>query len=250
MKKSLIVALLFSGLTAGMAQDYHDFIAQGKPVRAKILRFDTRKQEVTVQTDKKKTVKVPLSIFSEKDQEYVLQWEFNKIFLSESSFKIKAKRKETRDKDASYGSSFNAKKVENSGYEITLENKSTSKLENLDVEYCIYYEQERATRGKQVTEDGVRYGTLDVGYMTPKSKKELMTKSVAIYTTELNADYHWVDGRENKQTGKVRGVWVKVNMKLENGETLSRNYCLPDGLRNSKVWTTSSKNVGMNNSRK
>jgi hypothetical protein len=35
-------------------------------------------------------------------------------------------------------------------------------------------------------------------------------------------------------------------MKLSSGEKLTRDYCLPDSLENSKEWMASSINVGMN----
>ncbi|MEE9369785.1 MAG: hypothetical protein V3V05_13130 [Pontiella sp.] len=203
-----------------------------------------------MERDNRKVVTVPLSIFSEADQKYILQWGFNKVFLSESSFKIDAKRKEVKDKDDSYSSTIQAKKVENMGYELVLENRSTAKLENIEIEYCIYYEQERATRGKQLCEQGVRYEKIEIPYLIPKSKKEIMTEAVKIYKAELDADWIYTSGVKNVQKGKVHGIWVQVHMKLDSGEKISRNFSLPDSLNNNKAWKTSSTYVGMNSSRK
>jgi hypothetical protein len=251
MKKLIGVTLilLISGSML-VSANYRDFMdAQGRTIRGRVLRYDAKQRKVTIERDNKKVFTVPLRTFSDEDQKYILQWEFNKVFLSESSFKIEAQRKKVKDKEGSYSGTITAEKLENTAYEVILQNKSTSELEGLEVEYCIYYEQEKAIRGKTVDEEGVRYGTMDVGSMRPKSTKELMTEHVSVYTHELDAGWIFVDGRDNKITGKVRGVWIRVNMKAESGEVLTRNYCMPDSLSNSKAWTTSSKHVGRNGRR-
>lgn len=243
----LLIMLLTVGIGSVSADEYRDFLsADGKAMRGKVLRYDSRKQMVTILRDNKKTATVPLRVFSDKDQEYVLEWEFNKVFLSNSSFKIDAKRKKVKDKGESYSGYISAEKLDNTAYEIVLQNKSTSELKELEVEYCIYYEQEKSTRGKTIDEEGVRYGTIEVASLRPKSTKELMTEAVSVYTYELSADYYYSDGRDNKISGKVRGVWIRVNMKTESGEVLTRDYCMPDSLSNSKPWTTTSKHVGRN----
>jgi hypothetical protein len=247
----VLIVLLALGANFVAADEYRDFLsADGKAMRGKVLRYDAKKQTVTIQRDNKKTATVPLRAFSENDQAYVLQWEFNKVFRSESSFEIEAKRKKVKDGDESYSGSITAEKVENTVYTITLENKSTSTLEGLELEYCIYYEQEKATRGKTLDEEGVRCGTLEIGAMRPKSSKDVMTEAVSIYTRELDADWIYSSGGDNKISGKVRGLWVRVNMKSESGDVITRDFCMPDSLSNSKTWTTTSANIGRNSSRK
>ncbi len=246
----LIIALVVSAETV-RADEYRDFLsADGKAMRGRVLRFDARTHKVTIERDNKKVFTVPASVFSKEDQDYILEWEFNKVFLSDSSFKIEAQRKAVKDDDESYSGYVQAKKVDVAGYEITLENRSTSKLENLSVEYCIFYEQERLNRSKQLCEQGVYCGTVDVGYLLPKSEKEFMTDSVRVYKTELDADWIYTSGAQNKQDGEVHGIWARVHMKLDSGETLTRDYCLPDSLNNSRAWTTTSEHVGMNSASK
>ena len=146
------------------ASEYRDFLsADGKAIRGKVMRFDARARKVTILRDNKKIFTVPSHVFSDADQQYILEWEHNKVFLSSSSFKIEAKRKEIKDKDGSYSGSITSEKVENTAYAVTLENKSGSELKGLTLEYCVYYEQEKANRGKTLEEEGVRYGSIDVG---------------------------------------------------------------------------------------
>lgn len=235
----------------GLVQ-YRDFLSHdGKAMRGRVLRYDAKARKVTIERDNKKVFTVPIFAFSDDDQEYILEWEFNKVFLSDSSFQIDAKRKKFNKKkgDSSswYGYSIDSNKTEAYGYEITLKNRSTSSLDGLKVEYCIFYEQEKSGSGKTEEEEGVRCGTLDVTSMSPKSSKELMTEPVVIYTYELDADWSYTDGRDNKISGDVRGVWVRVTKTSDDGKVLVRDFCMPDSLSNSKAWTTSSVHVGKNN---
>ena len=248
----IIVGLLVSveSFGAGLVQ-YRDFLSKdGKAIRGRVLRYDARKSKVTIERDNRKVFTVPIFAFSDDDQEYILRWELNKVFLDDGDFKIDAKRKKFDEEKGSgstfYGYSIDSRETETFGYEITLENRSTSPLEGLKVDYCIFYEQENSGNGKTIDEEGVRCGTLDVASLRAKSSKELLTEPVSIYTYELDADWVYADGRDNKISGDVRGVWVRVTKALDNGEVLTRDFCMPDSLSNSKTWTTSSVHVGRN----
>ncbi|MDF7802148.1 hypothetical protein P4C99_21935 [Pontiellaceae bacterium B1224] len=246
MKSWICLVVLFAiGTGVVSADEYRDFLsADGKAMRGKVMRYDARSKKVTIQRDTKQLFTVPIRVFSEKDQKYILEWEFNKVFLSDSSFKIDAKRQKVKNKNDN-GSINSSSKNENTAYEITLQNKSTSTLAGLKLEYCIFYEQDKSG-SKSVTENGVRYGKLDVPSMRPKSKQELMTEPVTIYTHELDSDWYYTDGRKNKISGDVRGIWVRVNMKTKSGKVITRDFCMPDSLSNSQAWATSSKHVGVN----
>lgn len=242
-----LIVLFIIGTSVVSADEYRDFLsADGKSIRGKVMRYDARSKKVSIQRDTKQLFTVPIRVFSDKDQKYILQWEFNKVFLSDSSFKIDAKRKKIKDSEAAYTGSVTSEKLENTAYELTLKNNSASSLEGLKVEYCIFYEQEKTVSSKTIEEEGVRYGTIDVGSMRPKSSKELRTEPVTVYTYELDSSWSYTDGRKNKISGEIRGLWVRVNMTMKNGEVLTRDFCMPDSLSNSKAWATSSTHVGMN----
>jgi hypothetical protein len=249
--RSIIVGVLCMVLSAGAETQYRDFMsAEGQVIRGRVMKYDAKKRAVTIQRDNKKMATVPLSILSKDDQAYILEWEFNKIFLSESSLKIEVKREKRKDKEESYGSFIHTKKVEHAGYKLSIQNKSTSKLKNLEVQYCIFYEQQKNSNGKLLDEQGVKYGSIDIPILAPKSTKEISTETVTIYKEEMDSDYTYSSGAANTSKGKVHGIWVRVIMKLTSGETLARSYCLPDSLNNKRVWKKSSVNVGMNSSKR
>ena len=67
-----MVALIVA-LETVQASEYRDFLsADGKTMRGRVLRFDTRANEVTIERDNKKVFTVPVTVFSKEDQGYIL----------------------------------------------------------------------------------------------------------------------------------------------------------------------------------
>ncbi len=247
--KGLLVVIFLAAQVCGVhaAKQYRDFMdTKGRTIRGCVQAFDKRTGTVTFERDNHRTSKVPITIFSDADQNYIKEWECSKQFLSDTKFKISAQRKKAKDKDASYSSSITSEKVELMGYEVVLENCSATPLKNIEVEYCIYYEQDEIRKHKQYVAEGVFCGSFPRGTFPPKTKMEKMTKTVKIYKKELDSGWIYTSDIKNVQKGRVRGIWIRVYMNLSSGEKLTRNYCLPDSLNNSKAWMRSSVNVGMN----
>lgn len=248
MKRLLLIVVMVAQASGVFAiRQYRDFTdTKGRTIRGCVVGYSGKTGVVHFERDNHRTSKVPITVFSEADQTYIREWEFRKYFLSKDKFKISAGRKKKKDKDDSYSGGTWSRKVENMGYEVVLENRAEVPMENLVVEYCIYYEQDEIKHHKQVTSEGVCCGSFPVESLRSKAKKRLLTQTVKIYKEELGGEYYYDADINNVQAGKVRGIWVRVKMKLPSGDTLTRDYCLPDSLDNSKAWMTSSVNVGMN----
>lgn len=246
MKRLLLIAIL-SAQVAGVhaAKQYRDFKdTQGRTIRGCVLAFDSNSGIVTFERDNKRTAKVPLSIFSDEDQQHIRGWKVNQAFLSESYFKISTTRKKEKGKKRFRNNS--EVNPEKTSYEVALENRSAMDFEIPKVEYCIYYEQEELTQEGMGLEEGVLYGTLAMGTMQAKSKKELLTNAVTTYKRELRSDRYYIGGANSVQRGKVRGIWIRVHAKLPSGKTLTREYSQPDTLCEKKKWASSSIDVGLN----
>ncbi len=245
--KRLILAGLFLCCSLSRGEEgYHIFTdTQGRAITARILTFDVHKQIMLVQLESGKQGKIPLDQLSDADKEYVQTWNKSKDFMDERKFKISAKRKKY-DNDEKSSRDYNSKReVDNMGYELEFENRSDTPFGEIKVEYCIFYEQEVAQGGNKCLQ-GVYCGKLDVDKMPARAKKELETKKVLIYKDELDADWYYGSGADNVQRGEVHGIWLRASIELPGGEKIIRDFCLPDSLANSRKWTTSSVNVGMN----
>jgi|GEM_PF-3389995 len=226
---------------------YHDFMdTQGRTVRGRVLRYDALSMQVTIETDNRRTATVPVTVFDDEGQAYINEWAKAQDFMDENSLKIEVSRKENDDDSESYDTLNMDMDVENHSYEIELKNRSTTPLNNLKLEYCIYYEQDEVVKHKQTTDQGVLCGTLDVPDMRPKSEQTLMTEGVTIYKKTLDADWMYYADIKNVQKGDVDGIWIRITMTTDTGKEFVRDYCLPDSLNNKRTWTTTSTYVGMN----
>jgi hypothetical protein len=249
MKRLLLIVFLAAQVTGvHAARQYRNFTdTQGRTIRGCVVAYDERSGVVTFERDNRRTAKVPLSIFSEESQNYICSWKINKLFLTDSGFRISVNRRKSKDEKESYQNNRKTRKVEVVHYEILLENRANMELKDLNVEYCIYYEQDQwFDRRKVVVKQGVRCGELSVGTMPSKSKKTLQSEAVKTHKDELSSDRYFLAGESNVQRGKIHGIWIRIHTTLPSGKTLTRNYSVPESLSEKMVWEKSSTNVGLN----
>lgn len=232
----ICLVTMVSGVRA--ATKYRDFTsADGKTIRGCIQAYDAVTKTVTIERDNKRTSKVPITMFSEADQSYILEWDMLRTFTGKRFFKISAKSKMVKNKD---NAGYSTKTVEDTTYVIMIENGSKSSLKGIKMEYCIYYEKDSWNGKKLEHLPGVRYGSASIDSMGPRSKKTLKTDSVSITKTELDSDAYFVSGRPNVLKGEVLGIKIRFTMETPSGQKKMREYCKPEGMQR-KAWSTSSK---------
>ena len=248
MKRLLLVSFLIITATGTQAvTKYRNFTsADGKTIKAAVKSYNAQKKIVTIERDNRKTMKVPITVFSESDQAYILDWEVLRCFSVERLFKISVKRKKRDNEEESFSSHNKKKAVVDTHYEILLENKPSSELKGLKLEYCIYYEQEVPGKSKMICTQGVYCGDLSIDSIASASKKVLQTESVSTFTEELDSGWYYFSGSGNIQRGDVHGIWIRIHMTLPSGQKATREMCYPDSLSNSKAWMNSSIRTGMN----
>jgi hypothetical protein len=182
-----------------------------------------------------------------------LEWKISQDFLNDDKLRISASRKRSSNKELSYETYNSEFTVEDTRYEIVLENKSQMDMNALEIEYCVFYEQEMIESNKQVCSQGVCHGSASMAKLTSGERATALTEKVTIFEREL--DYYWqyvnaVDGSysdiENVQDGTIHGIWVRVHIQLASGLTRTREYCTPESVAKNKEWSDSSQPVGIN----
>ena len=228
---------------------YREFTnTQGQSIRGRVLSFDAAKGVVQIEAENGKRARIPLAGLIEKDQEYVHAWENAQNFMNKGRFRISAESNREKNEGKSgehWGLDRNVKTV---SYEIVLENHSDLPLSNIQLEYCIFYEQEdlKNNDGEMVCEQGVCCRKLDVDSIGTNSEKVLQTAEVLVFKEELDSDAEYASGANNVKRGQVHGLWLRASIALPTGERVFREYCLPDSLPNSRTWTTKTVAVGLN----
>ncbi|VGO14448.1 hypothetical protein PDESU_03010 [Pontiella desulfatans] len=142
-------------------------------------------------------------------------------------------------------------------YDITLANRSNLRLEKLDLEYRIFYDQERAVRedgddqpqqsrgnsrfgGQQqgfymaVAEERVESGRLQVDALAPHARKTLPTDSVTILNRNASSS---AEGELIDLEGELNGIWVKVTMKAPDGTVREREVAVPKNIVKKYAWS-------------
>jgi hypothetical protein len=132
-------------------------------------------------------------------------------------------------------------------YDLTLTNKGGVPLENLTMEYRIYYEQEKAVKEEDekrkeddtrperyspVSEDKVKDGKVKIGTIEAKETKEVSTDSITLVERTANRRY---EDKINLKA-KLVGAWVKIYMKAPDGQTLERDIALPESIMKKFPW--------------
>ena len=238
MNKTTLILTLCLGIFAFAARaDYRDFTdSKGREINAKLIRYDATKKKVTIQRKGKGSATVPISLFSEDDQKYIISWNKNQDFLSDKLLKVKFTRWKTKNTERSRSSSWWEQKYSDCSFSIELENRSTTDFKEITLEYVIFYSQDHHIRDFSDKEE--RHGTLyskNLISLPKKSKKMVETKKICLCREKIGANSY---GRPDLER-EMHGIMLKLSIKSETGETISRKITFPDKL--SKVWTPRTK---------
>ena len=149
---------LCSGVSARAG--LHTFTStDGQSVEAEIVGYDGVKGTVDLKRMNGKRFKVKPSVFVEDDQKYIQDWSVLEGVRDERRFNVDFKKvcvekwSETLKDDVSYDGGDSEKSTIGSSnykryvYELTIGNRNTFPLEDLDVEYRIFYVQDTLNEG-------------------------------------------------------------------------------------------------------
>ncbi|MEA2068998.1 MAG: hypothetical protein U9P12_07350, partial [Verrucomicrobiota bacterium] len=198
----------------------------------------------------KQRKKIKPAIFVEKDQDFITDWAKLAGFRSPSFFKIECKKdlvekwKDTEEAEVHYSNggvdteTISETKFERVIYEIYLENRNDVPLSNLKFEYRIFYEQSvnADQAGKLSTSRNNKNGELKVNRLSPKAKMVLKTEAVVIHEKEYVGEITSGGSNFAKESGEIKGVWIKIHTKTASGETVTRDVYEPEKIKGKYVW--------------
>ena len=235
------------------ATQYRDFKnTEGKVIRGCIKGYDAKTKTVSIERDNKRVSTAPISMFSEADQAYILSWSASEGFTSDRLLKISGEKKRTdQEKVKNYGDvTYSDGSVENElisetfnetyVYELELYSLNASALENIRLDYIIYYEQsETKHREKGEVKQKNLTGEIVVPSIESKKKIILTTNPVKVFEEKMATNDNRTDGSvTHGGEGEVHGVRARLYMKLESGEEVMREITVPESLSEEKFpWT-------------
>jgi hypothetical protein len=226
------------------AEKYREFKdTQGRTIRGCILAYDEVSGEVRFERDNRRTAKVAIGVFSEADQAYILEWDAAQGFLTDRLLKVTCEKKRVNQRkeeewgELMYEGGGAAQKelmketsFESVVYDITLQNKNTSELNHLRMEYIVYYEQSEESWEKPVMEQKIFKDAMSIPLIEGGEKVALSTKPVEVYKDNISQK-SWVSGRfRTGGKGDVHGLRARLIMKLPSGNEVTREFTYPDDL--------------------
>ncbi len=217
-------------------------LLDGRTIEAEIVDYDVRQGTVTLKRVGGKRVPVKADIFVETDQRYFKEWDAAKTFTSDGLFRISCdeevleKRKEEvykdlRDTEGNVEEHLMKEiKYEDVAYKLNFRNGNKTPLDNMRMEYRIYYEQSRESRDKPDAARFVLAGKTDLPALRGGGTASVTTDAATIYNDNINS-IDWSDGSARVGgEGEVNGIRARLYIKMESGAEMSREITYPKNL--------------------
>ncbi|VGO18974.1 hypothetical protein [Pontiella sulfatireligans] len=229
-----------------LPKGYHQFHDQeGRAVVAKVLECDPRYGTVKLRLENGRSKQVKVSIFSGVDREYLKQWIDAQELLSKR-FAIAVEPKVTEREENQYATNrasgekrlFRISTFQDTVQQISLANQTGTPLENIQVEWCVYYQQEKrmprrpgdSGPSENEWQDRCEKGRSWVALIDSAATKVVGTGQYAIVNTKLVREMsNPLPGME--QEGRTVGIWIKLSIALPDGDEVVRQYCEPESIR-------------------
>ncbi len=239
MKACTLAAFLLISFSA-VADEMHTFnLPDGRSLEAGIFGFNDKQNMVELQRADGKRVKVKPDIFVEEDQKYINDWAMIKAFKSPSTLRVSCSKKlmekwkeETESDEIRYAEH---------AYEVEFENRRHAEMGPIGIEYRIYYEQEtnnRTTKKVDVLHKTER-GRFRKCFFAPRAKKILTTEPVVLERHHFNtSDFYYVGGDPESTSGKINGMWMRMNLKTASGQKAVRDVFEPSNIEGRYKWST------------
>lgn len=252
--KKLIVSLTCATLTSLntlAADEFREFTAcDGRTLNAKVLSYDGELDTVEIQRDDLRVCCVKSTSFSEADQAYIKQWAPSSLFMSPLKFKIIPRRIVNKSTWNSEGGNEESPLVAVSEcqYEIAICNRTGLPMENLTMDYVIYYAsdlpgsventvpQEHHTWTRQdglqeewslVSTPGFKVvkGSIPISDLGVDGWKSFTTDRVAVLqqAAEMNDS--------SSVASSVSGILITLSMSTPDGGQVKRSYSLPNSMK-------------------
>jgi len=244
MKMLLVYSLIISAAAGARAEQpkYTTFTdTQGRTIKARVLSVDEEAGKVKIERNDHRSITVPISLFSKKDQSYIHRQ--GQVLAASSKNLLRVSLTEKTEENERAAQEMSRKNslvkfwAEDTSYEIELDNRSASTFDHLAIEYCIFYDD----LGLDTAKSEVLSKKIGVKNILSNSKRTVITEPVTTYRSRLAGGYIYNDGTSTHKDGRVDGIWVRLY--LQNGDqkgSLLREFSEPENLMDRQTWRTES----------
>jgi hypothetical protein len=234
--KGFLVGLLVSAGYARADGGFHIFTdLQGRSIAAKVFHVDTQRNLVELVLENGRHTKVAPTVFTEADQAYIRDCAIGEAFMASSGLRFSGEKVVIEDWSESGGTGIN-REFEKVVYKCNFKNGSTVAFDNVEVEYCVFWEQEYPEASGERREELDYSGRHQIDRLDPRAEVEFQTTPVTLVYQYLQGGYYYSNGATGKQSSKMKGVWLKAYLTTASGETYIREFCEPSTVMKYQVW--------------
>jgi hypothetical protein len=203
--------------------------------------YNATNQTVTIRRSDGRTGKMPLTLFSEQDRDYIHNWGMTNDFVRALRITVSLDSGRAVDEEGN-SVSMGSRNIRDFHYRLELKNPSTSLFERIDVEYCIYYRQGERDGNQILYDEGTCYGKMKVEFLEPGTSQQFDTRRVRLYSEQGSQTLFGL--ADSLSTADIRGIWLRLRMKLPAGGVIEREYRTSDD--DMWKWVQYSIGAGMN----
>ena len=237
MRWGLMICLLGIFHTSFGEKEFRIFEAQGRAIEAKVVHVDLSRGTVELELRNNQRKKVKASIFTKEDQAYLLDWHRVREFRS-SRLKVEpVKNVVDKQKEMLGSQSAIRRDTDIIRYDINLANRTGATLGKVWIEYNIFYEQEELKPGRNETSRRYVSGKIELEPLAPGEKRTVHTDVYKIYNQRLAGGYdYYTGGAPTNQSGKSKGIWIKLYLETESGLKAVLDICEPKTTGSQFTW--------------
>ena len=128
-------------------------------------------------------------------------------------------------------------------YNIRLKNRCDFDMNDLTVDYCIYYVMDRPDNQEEDKSQGVKCGTLNIRRLAAGEKVKVKTLPVPFPTEDLFEYYR--DGKA--PAVKHLGIRLRIYLPLDSGRKAMREFASSNSLIKNRKWVAPGESRAPNN---
>lgn len=239
--------------TGAVSAEMHEFIAKdGSVVQGEIVDYSVQTDVVSIKSNRGKTIQTKAESFRDEDFKYIRDWDAVRLFSQNTHFRIYLDGPLSRNKWSKYTwyrppgkrepiktwvADFNRM-----GYTIKIDNQTGYDLENVELKYCIYYEQERLDYAveEKIPDIVVRPSIHKFAIVPDGINKKFESNSIVLRSKEYvsgrgtQLNYLEADGRLFRS--RMIGMVFRAEIKTGSGFSAVREVRQPIDLSEEYAW--------------
>ena len=244
--KILLVTLVIFIVGVSSGWGYSFSLPDGRSIEATILSFNDRSGLVELKRSDGKIVQIKPTVFVEKDQRYIQSWWADRLFLSSVHLQIEVdevgldqwKEEEYADiKDTAGNVDRELMKethFEKIAFEVALKNRGSEPVEDLYLEYIIFYEQSQESFEKPKLKQLIKRDTIEIERVAEKSTLKKQTDVVTVHRDDIMTK-DWTSGRSRSGgKGEVHGFRARLCKKMQDGTVSYRECKYPSSMSETR----------------